>query len=149
MSQRFEVFVGVDGSEGSARAVRWALEEAKLRKGELTAVMTWGYLDQRPERGHPAFEETYTGKSADAALQQYLEDAVGADTAGAIKRRVVCDIATRGLVEASEDADLFVVGTRGLSGLGEFILGSVAHHLTKHARCPVVVVPPARVEAAA
>ena len=71
-----------------------------------------------------------------------------AEAAGAIKRRVICDIATRGLVYASEDADLFVVGTRGRSGLGEFILGSVAHHLTKHARCPVVVVPAARAAAA-
>lgn len=148
MSDFFKVFVGVDGSEGSAHAVRWAIEEAHARHGELTAVMAWGFLDQRPERGHPTFDPQYTAATADAALQQYLEDAVGAEDAREIKRRLVCDIATRGLVEASEDADLFVVGSRGLSGLGEFILGSVAHHVARHAPCPVVIVPKARQHAA-
>jgi nucleotide-binding universal stress UspA family protein len=118
MSGRFKVFVGVDGSEGSANAVRWALEEARVRHGELTAVMTWGFLDQRPLRGQPTFDPQYTDETADAALVQYLEEAVGADAAREIKHRLVTDIPTRGLVEASEDADMFVVGTRGLSGLG-------------------------------
>jgi nucleotide-binding universal stress UspA family protein len=141
MSGQFKVFVGVDESEGSAHAVRWALEEARARHGELTAVMTWGYLDQRPLRGAPTFEQDYTAKSAETALRQYLDEAVGPEAAAQIKRRLVNDIPTRGLVEASEDADLFVVGSRRLTGLGEFVLGSVAHHVTKHARCPVVVVP--------
>jgi nucleotide-binding universal stress UspA family protein len=148
MSELFKVFVGVDGSVGSAHAVRWALEETRARGGELTAVMAWSYLDQRPERGHPTFDPEYTAASAAAALRQYLAEAVGADAALPIKSRLVCDIPTRGLVEASEDADLFVVGSRGLGGVGEFILGSVAHHLVRHSRCPVVVVPAAREDAA-
>src|SRR4029453_14506239 len=113
----------------------------------VTAVMTWGFLDQRPLRGQPTFDPQYTDETADGALGQYLEEAVGAAAAHEIKHRLVTDIATRGLVEASDDADLFVVA-RGLSGLGEFILGSVAHHLTRHAKGPVVVVPSARRNAA-
>lgn len=42
------IVVGVDGSPGSAEALRWAAEEAELHGATLTAVMAWGLLDQHP-----------------------------------------------------------------------------------------------------
>lgn len=144
MADRMKIYVGVDGSEGAARALRWALGEARARDGELIAVMSWSYLDQHPMHGHKSFEPAYTSASAHEALRQYVEDALGAGDAKSVSLKVVCDLPAHGLLAATHDADLIVVGTRGLGGFKELVLGSVAHQVTMHAGCPVVVVPPPR-----
>ena len=139
-----KIYVGVDGSDGAARALRWALDEARVRRGELTAVMVWSYIDQRPMHGHKPFEAEYNATIAETALRQYVEDAVGPEDATSVGLRVMCDTPAHGLLTATSDADLIVVGSRGLGGFKELVLGSVAHQVTMHAGCPVVVVPPDR-----
>jgi len=148
MNDRMKICVGVDGSEGAARALRWALEEARARNGDVTAVMSWNYIDQHPMHGHQAFEADYTSHHAHHALREYVEDAVGPVDAKLVAIDVVCDTPAHGLLTATRDADLVVVGSRGLGGFKELVLGSVAHQMTMHATCPVVVVPPERADAA-
>jgi nucleotide-binding universal stress UspA family protein len=46
------------------------------------------------------------------------------------------------LVEASQQADLLAVGSRGHGRLRSALLGSVSHHVMRHAVCPVVILPP-------
>jgi nucleotide-binding universal stress UspA family protein len=46
----------------------------------------------------------------------------------------------KALIERSKEADLVVVGSRGLGGFKGMLLGSVSQHLVAHAECPVVVV---------
>jgi nucleotide-binding universal stress UspA family protein len=48
------------------------------------------------------------------------------------------------LVDASQDADLVVVGARGGSGFGRLLMGSVSSEVVQHSACPVVIVPPER-----
>jgi nucleotide-binding universal stress UspA family protein len=55
--------------------------------------------------------------------------------------RCECGFAARELIDASHDADLVVVGSRGGGGFGRLMMGSVSSQVVHHAACPVVVVP--------
>jgi nucleotide-binding universal stress UspA family protein len=59
-----------------------------------------------------------------------------------VERLVVEGSAEYAVVDASTDAELAVVGSRGRGALKTLVLGSVSHHVVQHAACPVVVVPP-------
>jgi nucleotide-binding universal stress UspA family protein len=135
------VVVGVDGSPGSAAALKYAIEEAKLREANLTAVTAWNVPTL-------AYEADWTGAELDpqtfeAAANSTLASALsGVDTTGVEVGRIVrqgqaADVL---VLEAGED-DLLVVGSRGLGGFRGLLLGSVSQQCTQHARCPVTVVP--------
>lgn len=134
-----EVVVGIDGSEGSGRAMAWASREAQLHGWSLTAVMAWGLLDQHHRIIGADFDPHYTESDALDALSSYLEVAAG-PMAQMVERRVVCDLPARALLEASTGASLLVVGDRGLGGFRGLLLGSVSQHCLHYATCPVAVV---------
>ena len=73
----------------------------------------------------------------DRALQEVAPEAEGVE----IERRVTEGSAAAVLIEASRDADLLVVGSRGHGGFTGLRLGSVSRQCVSHASCPVVVVP--------
>ena len=139
------IVVGVDHSEGAKAALRFALEEARLRQATLRVVHAWqfGYIGATGLEGAlPAvggeLEEFREG--AAAALEETLRD-VGADKDGvAIERRVDQGAAAAVLVEESRGADLLVVGSRGHGGFAQLLLGSVSQQCAQHAFCPVVIV---------
>jgi nucleotide-binding universal stress UspA family protein len=133
MSKR--IVVGVDGSEDGDRALVWALEEARLRGCELDIVQAWEYLG------------VYTVDPESRQLAQSKLDAAvaGLETSGVdVKSRLLEGRPVEALVEAARDANLLVVGSRGHGGLAATVLGSVSAGAVRHARCPVVVVPPLR-----
>jgi len=138
------IVVGVDGSDNSQRALRWALDEGRLRQAAVEVVHTWHapYVDAYPY-GVPVFDPEIYEKTA----KQVLDTAVDAeDTAGLpvpVERIATLGGAASAIVEAAKGADLVVVGSRGLGGFKGLLLGSVSHQVTHHAPCPVVVVPPA------
>lgn len=134
------IVVGVDGSETSARAVQWAVEEARLRDAQLTMVHVWSvvYAGAFAHAASPIdptmFEEA--GKQIlDAAIRSVVPTSVRIDTS------IVCGGAAESLLAAAKGADLLVVGSRGLGGFAELLLGSVSHQVSHHAPCPVVIVP--------
>lgn len=138
------VVVGVDHSDGAKAALRFALEEARLRQATLRAVHAWQYAYV----GAPGIERalTYGGadaealrSAAEAALDATLQE-VGADSGVEIERRVVQGAPAAVLVDESRGADLLVVGSRGLGGFAQLLLGSVSHQCAHHAECPVVIV---------
>ena len=137
------IVVGVDGSEESWRALRWAVDEARLRGARVVAVHAW--LCPRVGIGAHTVPPGYEELRRDAG--ETLEDAVrsveATDPDVAVERRVVEGIPADELIAAAEDtgAALLVLGSRGLGGLAGLLLGSVGRQCLHHALCPVVIVP--------
>ena len=134
------IVVGVDGSEQSAQALRWAARAAELRSASLTAVVAWVYLDQHHTIVGERFDPDYGSTDAEAALDAYVVAALGPEAATRVDRKVVCDLAAAALLGAAAGADLLVVGARGLGGFRGLLLGSVSQHCLHHATCPVAVI---------
>jgi nucleotide-binding universal stress UspA family protein len=136
------IVVGVDGSEGSENALRWAARQAALTGATLEVVTGWDY---------PAFygwapaipDDIDFGHFAERAQDEALDDVFGADRPARLETRVVAKHPALALVEASEGADLLVVGSRGYGGFADALLGSVSTYCVHHAHCPVTVIRPA------
>ena len=134
------IVIGMDESEGAAAALRWALREAELRDWTPTAVLAWGLLDQYHTVVGERFDPSYGEVDAEMALAAAIQKAIGAEAATAVKRQVACDLPARALLDAAEDADLLVVGARGLGGFRSLLLGSVSEECLHHATCPMAIV---------
>jgi nucleotide-binding universal stress UspA family protein len=132
------IVVGIDGSEQSLAALQWAADEAQKREASLTAVMAWGLLDQHHAQPDAAYDPHYDCHAALADLTTFVERALGR-TAG-VALQVTNDLPARGLIDTSRDAELLVVGARGLGGFRGLLLGSVSHRCLAHSWCPTIVV---------
>jgi nucleotide-binding universal stress UspA family protein len=133
------VVVGIDGSDGSRRALEWAASEARLRGARLRVVLAWSYLDQPGGKEFdPSFGEDDARRMLDEAIAGLGAAAVGVD----IEPVTVNDLPARGLLDAAgPDPDLLVVGARGRGGFQGLLLGSVSQQVAQHASSPVVIVP--------
>ena len=83
-------------------------------------------------------------ESMDDATREALEEIVGefdAPDGVELRAEVRQGSAAGVLIDASEDADLLVIGKRGIGGFLGLLVGSVANHVSNHANVPVVVVP--------
>ncbi len=139
------IVVGVDGSEGSEAALRFAAAEAGLRDAKLRVVCaweipaaayatTWG-MAAEAEPGYADRARDVAAKALDRAAR--LQPGIDREV------RVVNGQPAEALLQESGDADLLVVGSRGLGGFKRLLLGSVSQQVAHHATCPVVIVPPA------
>ncbi|HVN51349.1 MAG TPA: universal stress protein [Acidimicrobiales bacterium] len=128
----------MDGSPHARRALTWAVEEALLRRARCLLVHAFDYS----AAGAGAGAVGAAGGLADAA-QDVLdrELAYARDSGADVDGRLVAEPAADALLDASRDADVLVVGTRGRSALASALLGSVSTAVVHHATCPVVVVP--------
>jgi nucleotide-binding universal stress UspA family protein len=132
------IVVGVDGSEPSRVALRWAAAEAKLRNASLEVVTSWHYPSQLASPAVPLIDLDFEG-DAGKTLAAEVATVLGPDP-GPVVQRVVNGHPGRVLVETSEHAELLVVGSRGLGEFTGTLLGSVSQHCVIHAHCSVVVV---------
>jgi nucleotide-binding universal stress UspA family protein len=135
------VLAGVDGSEGSKVALRWADEEARLRGTQLVALHAWapGWEVTPGLVPMPLPAETLRS-DVERFLEEVVTDVLGAERAPEVERRLVETPAAFGLVRAAGTGDLLVVGSRGHGGFAGLLLGSVGQQVAHHAPCPVVVV---------
>ncbi len=134
------VLVGVDGSESAAYAVELAADEADRRDAELVLVHV-----RAPERGAAAPEAAADATTAGRAEAAEVLNAAASRVRSAhprlrvTERAVVAASPETALREASGDASLVVVGSRGRGGFTGLLLGSVSQALVQHAHCPVLV----------
>lgn len=139
------IIVGIDGSGHSQRALEWAMREAAVWHKPLTVLtvhqVVVGYY------GHPV---EYPGDAALADKAQAAAQAetdkvlatLGSSAPESVTVKAVNGIPAEELINASADADLLVLASRGSGGFPRLLMGSVSSQVTHHAHCPVVIIPP-------
>ena len=152
------VVVGVDGSVEASAALRFGIDEARLRKVPLRAIHVWtagSTGEALPFSGGSRGWLTADGfdfSELREAAEELLETAVAAavqDGDGVeIETRLVEGIPADVLIGAVGPDDLLIVGSRGRGALAGVLLGSVSARCVHHAPCPVVVVHARRPSAA-
>lgn len=139
------VLVGVDGSDGSKDALRWAARLAEQEGAVLSVVATWDFPDAFSWDGGPV---PYSPKEdIENCLAATLDEVFGSRHPARMATGVLRGDAARILVDLSKDALLLVVGSRGHGQLAGLVLGSVSAKVAGHSACSVLVVhgpPPDR-----
>lgn len=139
------IIVGVDGSGHSQRALEWAMKEAGMRHAPLTVLTV-----------HPAIVGYFGGvvtSASDLELTEQTQGAVKVEAdrvlAGldgphpeSVTVKAVHGFPVEEIINASKDADIVVLGSRGVGGFSRMLMGSTAGQVVQHAHCPVLIVPP-------
>lgn len=136
MERTYTIVVGVDGSDASRQALRWAVHEAAARDGMVQAVTAWrwdlpsglgttGHIGDERERATDLLEQEVARLPAGVPVASQVLEGRPADVLGG----------------AAREADLLVLGSHGHSRVWHTVLGSVAEECIRKATCPVVVIP--------
>jgi len=136
--QEHRIVVGVDGSDSSKAALRWAIRQAKLTGSSVDAVTAWHYP---PAYGWAPVADGGTDLEGNAkeALTGALNEVSGLEPEIPVRPLVHKGHAAEVLLGAARGADLLVVGSRGHGGLTSAMVGSVSLQCVLHAHCPVLV----------
>jgi nucleotide-binding universal stress UspA family protein len=140
-----KIVVGIDGSDHSKQALRWAVEEARLRNADVAALHAYEVPLVSPDispapRSNVVDTVSDAYEGALALVTQIVEEVVAGDSSVSVEPFAVEGMSPESvLIEASHDADLLVVGSRGRSELAELVLGSVSQECAHHAACPVLI----------
>lgn len=130
------IVVGIDGSKCGEEALRCAISEAEVSGRRLLILHAWSWLSDAMVRPFDQPESKKVGAAilhhAEAEARRHGVDA---------QIRLFDGPAAKGLLEASHDAAMLVVGSHGYRGLAKTLLGSVSRECVEHATCPVLVVP--------
>lgn len=146
MSEAKTILVGVDGSQPSLKALRWAADQAAAEAAELVVLCAWSIAPSPAATPDFSYSVHAGGESsADLAKDRLLSaitEVLGENPRVVVQPEVKEGSAAKVLIEAAaeREADLLVVGTRGLGGFGGLLLGSVSQHVAVHAGCTVVIV---------
>jgi nucleotide-binding universal stress UspA family protein len=137
-----DIVVGVDASPGSGEALRWAIDDARLRGANVRAVLAWAAAGRPPAvdatAGSPLLEDLAV--AAGQVLHAAVGDVVDCPPAVEIVERIVYGTPAHALIQESFDAQLLVVGARWQSQPRRVVAGSVGDVCAHEAAVPVVVV---------
>ncbi|MGI8880215.1 MAG: universal stress protein [Jatrophihabitans sp.] len=130
------VVVGVDGSDSSKEAVRWAAHQSVLTGARMRAVSSWrwpNYITRIPPGADLAGDVAQTLTETLSDVREHFPDLE-------ISEHVINGPPGPSLLSQSAGASLLVVGDRGRAAFPGMLLGSVAEYCVRHSSCPVVVV---------
>jgi nucleotide-binding universal stress UspA family protein len=135
-----EILVGIDGSDAGSAALRWAEAEAQRRGTGLHVVLAYDlqWPPVRPQRFDEI--EAIVRRQAESMVNETIKQIAGHSPDRAVRGEARTGLPARVLIELSRDAELVVVGSRGLGGFGSLLLGSVSDQVAAHAHSSVVVV---------
>jgi nucleotide-binding universal stress UspA family protein len=136
------IVVGTDGSESAAEAVRQATDMASREGARLHFVTAYPDPQMLRERmtGGAHTETIDLRNVADAVLKRATSNAVakGVEVETHVREGDPADVIIA--VANEQKADLIVVGSRGLTGIKRYLLGSVSSKVSHHASCSVMIV---------
>ncbi|SDZ17485.1 Nucleotide-binding universal stress protein, UspA family [Saccharopolyspora shandongensis] len=137
--------VGIDGSQASIRALRWALREARVRAASVYAIMVWqshavlagpGPLTMHPELApHHAREQRWRD------LTSIVRTCLGGESAPEVHAELLEGHPAEVLADRSMKAAMLVLGDQRHGRVADVVLGSTALRCIHKARCPVLIVP--------
>ncbi|WP_371525106.1 universal stress protein [Streptomyces sp. NBC_01283] len=131
------VVTGIDGSTESLAAAHWAAREALRRGSSLTVVHGWVW---HPHAGPSVPADSLQREWAEQTLERAENSVRAAHPGLQIAAQLVGESSVAALLAATEEAELLVLGSRGLGGVMGFVMGSVSQRAIAKATCPVVLV---------
>ena len=131
------IVVGVDGSEPSKAALRWSVPIAAALGARIEAVIAWEYPSTF---AGPVYVDTRPDVDAETIVRETLDGVFGSQRPPGLTVVVEQGPARNVLLDASDGAEMLVVGSRGHGGFVGLLLGSVSAACAEHAHCPVVVI---------
>jgi nucleotide-binding universal stress UspA family protein len=142
------IIVGVDGSANAKHALEWAMQEAAIRGAPLNVLtvheVAASFWTHQPVTVPVDDAMLETSREAATKLVDKIAAELGETRPASVSVTAVNGFAAAELINASQDADLLVVGAQGSAqsrGLAQHTpLGSVSNKVLHHAECPVVVV---------
>jgi nucleotide-binding universal stress UspA family protein len=140
------IVVGTDGSETAGEAVRQAVDLAKLAGATLSIVSAYEPVSKRrlqsEQEGAPADVQYEIGPREDVNLVLDAAAASAKKEGLEVQTHPVEGEPAEAILNVAEetDADLIVVGNKGMTGARRFLLGSVPNNVSHHAPCSVIIV---------
>jgi nucleotide-binding universal stress UspA family protein len=136
------ILVGTDGSDSAWRALEWAKDIARMRDATVTVVCAFDSPKSFRKRGSLYLEEARSSLEEEAkeivaeAVEELNQSGIEAD---GVAFEGEPDDAILGQADASE-ADIIIIGRGGREGVKDYLMGSVAERVIRHAEIPVFVV---------
>ncbi len=140
------IVVGTDGSETAAEAVRQAVDLAKIAGAQLNIVSAYEPVSKRriegEQAGAPADVQHEIGPREDVNLVLEAAAAAAKKEGVEVQTHPVEAEPAEAILNVAEriEADLIVVGNKGMTGARRFLLGSVPNNVSHHAPCSVIIV---------
>jgi len=139
------IIVGIDGSANSETALEWAVQEAAIRQVPLRVITIFRQAVSHWGAGPVTYpQDNAVAMRAREAAQDATDKALahaGDARPNSVTVEAVSGIPAEELVNASKDADMIVMGSRGAGGFARLLLGSVGSQVVHHAHCPIVIIP--------
>jgi nucleotide-binding universal stress UspA family protein len=140
------IVVGIDGSGHSQRALEWALREGALHHVPVTVLTVheavrgfYGGVGNYPGD----VDQTEKAREAAQAETDKALAALGASRPESVTVTAMHGFPVEEILKAGSDADLIVLGQRGVGGFARLVMGSVSSQVAHHSKVPVTIVPSA------